>query len=122
MVIFWDSTFIFSISVRSRSAAALSACMSRVLGHKNELFRMTTAVVSVNERAECKNPVIFSVSVSTHNTTSRWEPFKGKRNSLKSDKEWEAFTPIIQVPLLVRLGSVVISMVVAWVPTMFLWP
>ena len=96
--------------------------MSSVLGHKKELFLIIKAFVSVNFSEGWINPVTTSLSVSTVNTTLTCEPFKGKSRSLISESEWEALTPMMQLPLFVRLSSVVTSMVVLWVPCMFGWP
>lgn len=45
--------------------AAFDAWIMRVLGHKNELFLMMIALVSVNCREGWMNPVILSVKVLT---------------------------------------------------------
>jgi hypothetical protein len=92
--------------------AALVDWMSRVLGHKKELFLRMIALASVKVSAGWTNPVTVSVILAAANTTAMWDPRTSESVSLKSDSECEHFTPMIQSPLFVRKGSFVTSIVV----------
>jgi hypothetical protein len=122
ITIFCSGVFIVSMSALSRSFAALFDWTARVLGHRKELFRKIMTLVSVNVRAGWMNPCTVSLLLLTEKVTVTQNPRKERRFSLKSDKEWEALTPMMQSPLFVRCDSVVISIVVGWVAVMFSWP